>query len=158
MKRTALVQIRVNNDISKKIYGQFLDEVDKITVLPTGLEVTTDVATTGFIELLRLLETEHINHSVIESREYTKQELKEAAFFHVGVLYPWEHDVLKDAEYHGTKYIKNPRCERCGKVQASKLMLDVKKIGKRHFVHIRPELIITEYAKGVIESNQLSWL
>lgn len=104
------------------------------------------------------LETNRTDCSFVESREYTKQELKEARFFHVGVHYPWEHDALKDTEHYGTKYeiAQDNRCERCGKNQASELKLDVKKIGKRHFVHIRPELIITEYAKEVIENNNLN--
>jgi len=158
MKRTALIQIRGNHEISNKIDNLFHDRVDKVTVVPTGLEITTNVATTGFIELMDLLKKNHINYSFIELREYSKQELKESRFFHVGVLYPWERDALKDAEYYGTKYeiTHNHNCEHCDKVQVSELKLDVKKIGKNHFVHIRPELIITDYAKNVIESSQLS--
>ena len=129
-----------------------------LAAAPTGLEITTDEASTGFINLMQALETKRINYSFVESREYTKQELKEAKYFHVGVYYPWEHGPLKDAEYYGTKYeyVHDHRCKDCSKTQASELKLDVKKIGKKHFVHIRPEIIITDYAKEVIESNQLN--
>ncbi|KRF27639.1 hypothetical protein [Paenibacillus sp. Soil787] len=158
MKRIALLKIRGNQDTTNEIYSQFHEKVDKISSLPSGLEIITDEASIGFLDLMQVLETNRIDYSFFESREYTKQELKEANFFHVGVHYPWEHDALKDAEHYGTKYefVHDHRCEHCGKIQASELKLDVKKIGKNHFVHIRPEFIITDYAKEVIESNQLS--
>ncbi|NOU72856.1 hypothetical protein GC098_15730 [Paenibacillus sp. LMG 31458] len=156
MKRTADILIRGNSNLFNTIRSQFEGRLDQLTLQPSGLHIVTDEEKPEYQELMSMINSEGINHSFTETREYTKQELKEAKFFHVGVLYPWEHDALKDAEHYGTKYVQDHHFEHCGKVQTSELKLDVKKIGKHHLVHIRPELIITEYAKEVIESNQLS--
>ncbi|MDU0203977.1 hypothetical protein ACYEXS_35710 [Paenibacillus sp. MAH-36] len=158
MKRTAFIHIRDSSDTLQKIHSLFEDRLDEISFQPSGLQIKTDEDRSGYQDLISLIKNENLSHTYAENREYTKQEMKEAAFFDVGVYYPWEHDALKDAEHYGTKYkfANDHCCEYCGKIQASELKLDVKKIRTKHFVQIKPELIITDYAKEVIESNQLT--
>ncbi|BFT72679.1 hypothetical protein [Paenibacillus sp. P36] len=156
MKRTADILIRGNSSLYNKICSQFEGRLDQLKLEPSGLQIVIDEEKREYQELMLMINREGIKYSITETREYTKKELKEAKFFHVGVFYPWEQDALKNAEYYGTKYVQDHHCEHCGKVQTSELKLDVKKIGKHHLIHIRPELIISEYAKEVIESSQLS--
>jgi hypothetical protein len=157
MKRTAYIRIKGHPDTLYKIMQLFEDSVDEIRNDPGGLQITIDEDRSEYKDLKSIIKKENLDNSFSEKREYTKQEINNAEYFHIGVAYPWEHDPMKDAEYYGTKYeyLKNKSCQ-CNKIQVSKLQFDVKKLGKWNIAHIRPEYIITEYTKLLIESNQLS--
>ncbi|MBM7569525.1 hypothetical protein [Paenibacillus sacheonensis] len=159
MKRKAIIHISENADTLNKIMSIFENRLDEIKLYPNHfLEIKTDEEASGYEEIMSLIVKEKWRHTFHEEREYSKQEMKAAKYFHIGVAYPWEHDPMKDAEYYGTtyEYLKSKSCN-CNKVQVSKLQLDVKKLGKwKNMAHIRPEYIITEYTKLLIENNELS--
>lgn len=104
----------------------------------------------NYQELINAINSNNMKADFMELREYTKKEYDAAPYFHVNIPSPWENSTA-NAETYGTKFKQG----ECCRTQLSNLYIDTKKIGKKHFVHIKPEIIVSKYAQDIIVSENL---
>jgi hypothetical protein len=154
MRRNSQISIYSNPNLINEFYYKYKRNNDiQVTNLDTILIIDNIYTDTNiYHELMVDIELNNVDYGYAEAREYTKEEIKNAEYFHVNVPYPWEHDQEKDAKYYGTqyKYPNGIKCE-CQREQNSDLLIDTQKIGKKHFIEIIPEYIVSEFAMKVIQ-------
>jgi hypothetical protein len=157
MRRLAQIRVRSDSRTLQDLVSKISAGVDDLRFnIDYGiLTVNTYEEREGYSILMDDITKQNLDFSFAEFREYSKKEMNEAKLFHTNVVFPWEHDPEKSAEYYGTKYSVPNRMEcECTKIQICDLYLDTKKIGRNHFVQIIPEFIISEFTKTVLEENQ----
>lgn len=110
-----------------------------------------------FDEIMNDIERNKLEFRRTEYREYAKSEIKQATYFFAFVPNIREFDPEQDAAFYGTKFEYNDehKCEWC-RTQISDLFINIKKMKKKHFATINPELIISEHARNVIEAHQFT--
>jgi hypothetical protein len=154
MRRNAQISIYSNPILINELFDKYKSNNDiEVTNLDTTLIIDNIYTDTILFQLLmQEIKSNKLEYDYVDAREYTKEELKNAEYFHMRVPYPWEHDQEKDAKFYGTQYEypKGSNCE-CQREQISELLVDIKKVGKNHFVEIIPEYIVSEYAMELIK-------
>ena len=157
MRKRATIVITADSYILEEIYYKINADATEIHIVDDMLRVKIYQDTKGFQILMDTILKKSLRYTFAEGREYTKDEYKNARYFHCEVMYPWEHDP-KNAEDYGTEYTRINTCPQCGfgKVQSSDLIINIKKMGKNQFAQIIPEFIITENVRQIIEDNNLS--
>lgn len=160
MRRKTLIQIYTTEVIIRSLHEKYNNLVDSVKIYCSDSLFEVDGLYSDdpiFHELMNDIKMNRLEYRYLESREYTKSEIKQAEYFYMHIPYPWEREPEKDAEYYGTKfeYDDEHQCESCRK-QLSDLLFDTRKMGKRHFVTIVPELIVSELVKQIIEEHGLT--
>ncbi|MEL7567917.1 MAG: hypothetical protein AAGU27_23995 [Dehalobacterium sp.] len=157
MRRHVQIRIREKIDLLNEIYAKMTPYTDKIDITGSMLTVEMYEDTEGYGILVDWLQKRNIEYAFAESREYTKDEIRQAKFFNIAVIYPWEADGVTADEY-GTQYSSNSACKKCGigRKQISDLIIEKRKMGKYDIATITPEIIINERLLNLICDNDLT--
>lgn len=156
--------IRSNYDIEviKPIFEAIIFNKKSIRYRAFSTFILIDKVVVGDGIYERILEEIHklsLEHKVYESREYTKKELNNATLLDVFLYSPYEHRDVTDSKELGTLYDEQSmRCKNygMGEKQLTELIIDTRGMGKHQIANHYPNIIVTEYTKNVIESNELT--
>lgn len=109
----------------------------------------------AYMQLLNTAKENHVYSGRYEFTEFTKKEIKEAEYFHLGITTPLESEGT-DARDYGTKY-KNC-CDECciGGELDGDLLVDRKFMKKRAIGTLKPDVFVSSQVKWLIESNGLT--
>lgn len=147
-----------NSNDFKEFYEKFKDEILDFKVSSSFFDFRMYQDGKGYDYIMKQIKSLGLRYSYWEAREYTKAEIKNAEFFWLNFIYPWEHDSNYNAEKYGTKYSREDICPACGrgKKQISELIVDLKKVIKYKVATINPEIMVSTEVREQIEKNGLS--